>query len=233
MGSGVTDALAPAYFLAGLDADRQQANQTTDALVQFLALRQQPGGSWKTPVHRPPHDASDVTFTALAVRGLGVFAPKGRAQEIGGRIALARDWLLEAKAHETEEMAFRLLGLRWASANQTQIAEALDALLREQGSDGGWAQLPALESDAYATGLALFALHEGGKIAVDHQAFRRGVEYLLRTQIADGSWFVQTRSFPLQPFVGTRFPHRRSQFISVAATCWASMALSLARERAP
>ncbi len=62
---------------------------------------------------------------------------------------------------------------------------------------------------------------------------RRGVEYLVRTQIADGSWFVPTRSFPLQPFVGTRFPHGRSQFISVAATCWASMALALGRERLP
>jgi ankyrin repeat protein len=233
LGSGVTDELAPAYILAGLDAGSQQTNQITDALVQFLALRQQPDGSWKTPVNRPPHDASDFTFTALAVRGLGVFAPKGRAQEIGSRIALARVWLLKAKAQETEELAFRLLGLRWASANQTSIDLARDALLRQQRADGGWAQLPTLQSDAYATGLALFALHEGGRIAVDHPAFRRGVEYLLRMQIADGSWFVPTRSFPLQPFVGTRFPHGRSQFISVAATCWASMALSLGRERAP
>lgn len=127
-------------------------------------------------------------------------------------------------------MAFRLLGLCWASANPTQIDEARDALLREQRVDGGWAQLPTLQSDAYATGLALFALHEGGRIAVNHPAFRRGVDYLLRAQIVDGSWFVPTRSFPLQPDVGTRFPHGRSQFISVAATCWASMALSLSRE---
>jgi len=147
--SGVTDELAPAYILAGLDAGSQQTNDTTDALVQYLVLRQQPDGSWKTPVYRPPHDASDFTFTALAVRGLGVFAPKGRAQEIGVRIAQARAWLLEAEAQETEEMAFRLLGLRWASANQTQIDEARDALLRMQRTDGGWAQLPTLPSDAY------------------------------------------------------------------------------------
>lgn len=116
-------------------------------------------------------------------------------------------------------MAFRLLGLQWAVADEARIGEARDALLGEQRADGGWSQLPTLESDAYATGLALFALHQGGRIVASHQSFRRGIDYLLGTQFADGSWFVQTRSFPLQPFVGTRFPHGRSQFISLAATC--------------
>jgi hypothetical protein len=125
-------------------------------------------------------------------------------------------------------MAFRLLGLRWAGADASDTGAAAAALLRQQRGDGGWAQLPTLPTDAYATGLALFALHEGGALAVSDRAFRRGAEYLLRTQLADGSWFVQTRSFPLQPFVGTRFPHGRSQFSSLAGTCWASMALSLA-----
>jgi squalene cyclase len=233
LGSGVTDELAPAFILSGLDAEKQTPNGTTDALVHFLILRQHPDGSWKTPVYRPPSDASDVTITALAVRGLKRFAPKGRAQEIESRTAQARDWLLNADVSETEEMAFRLLGLRWTVATEIQIGEARDALLARQHADGGWAQLPTLQSDAYATGLALFALREGGKVAASRQAFRRGIDYLLRTQLADGSWFVQTRSFPLQPFVGTRFPHGRSQFISLAATCWSSIALALGRERGP
>jgi len=62
--------------------------------------------------------------------------------------------------------------------------------LREQRADGGWSQLPTLASDAYATGLALVALHQGGVLPVDHAAYRRGVEFLLRTQLEDGSWFV-------------------------------------------
>jgi hypothetical protein len=52
----------------------------------------------------------------------------------------------------------------------------------------------------------------------------------LKGQLADGSWFVQTRSFPLQSFVETRFPHGRSQFISMAATSWATMALARTAE---
>ena len=99
-------------------------------------------------------------------------------------------------------------------------------LLREQREDGGWAQLPTLASDAYATGLALYALHEGGKIGVDHPAYRRGVEFLLRTQFEDGSWYVASRCFPMVEYTKSGFPHGRSQFISAAATCWATMALT-------
>jgi hypothetical protein len=226
MGTSVSDELLPAYTLAGLAAQDQQANSTTDALVHFLVLRQRGDGLWRTPVYRPPHDVSDVTFTALAVLGLAQFAPKRRRAEIEGRIARAGAWLVEVEALETEDKAFRLLGLRWTGASRPHVDHAVAALLREQRADGGWSQLATHESDAYATGQVLWALHEGGGLAVSHAAYRRGMEFLLKSQLADGSWFVQTRSFPLQSFVGTRFPHGRSQFISTVATSWATMALA-------
>jgi len=226
-GGGVTDDLLPAYVLASLAAESQAPTATTDALVQFLVLRQRPDGSWRTPVNRPPQDASDFTFAALAVRGLRAFAPKGRAVEISSRIARARKWLVATTPAETEDEAFRLVGLRWTDADHGDIEDAIARLLREQRDDGGWAQRPTLKSDAYATGEVLYALHDGGAIPVDHPAFRRGIEFLLRTQLADGSWFVSTRSFPLQPYVETGFPHGSSQFISVAGTSWATIALTL------
>jgi ankyrin repeat protein len=229
-GTGVSDELLPAYTLAGLAAEGQNANSLTDALVHFLVLRQRRDGSWRTPVYRPPQDASDVTFTALAARGLARFAPPGRRKEIEGCVARARAWLVQADPPETEDKAFRLLGLRWTDAGPLPIEQAVAALLREQRADGGWPQLATLGSDAYATGQVLCALHEGGGLAVSHAAYRRGVEFLLNGQLADGSWFVQTRSFPLQSFVGTRFPHGRSQFISIAATSWATMALARTAE---
>jgi ankyrin repeat protein len=227
LGGGVTDELAPAYVLAALAAEEQKPNFTTDALVQFLVLQQRPDGSWRTPVYRPPQDASDLTFTALAARGLRLFAPKGRHQEMEGRFQSAREWLVRAQAQDTEDKTFRLLGLAWTHAEPRHIQQAVAALLHEQRGDGGWAQLPTLKSDAYATGQVLVALREGGGLAVDHEAYRRGVEFLLKTQRADGSWFVPTRSFPLQPHVETGFPHGRSQFISLAGTNWATMALLL------
>jgi hypothetical protein len=169
-------------------------------------------------------------FTALAVAGLKAYAPAGRSKEISARIARARAWMLEANAAETVDMVFKLLGLMWAdaaAAAAADIEKAAGILLRQQRQDGGWAQLPTLPSDAYATGQALYALYETGTIPVDGPAYRRGVEFLLRTQLPDGSWYVPTRCFPVLEFSNSGFPHGRSQFISAAATAWATMALTL------
>jgi hypothetical protein len=58
--------------------------------------------------------------------------------------------------------------------------------------------------------------------------YRRGTDFLLRTQAADGTWLVKTRSIWLQPYFESGFPYGRDQFISTAGTAWASMALSAA-----
>jgi ankyrin repeat protein len=225
-GGGVTDDLIPAYTLAGLAAEGQQPNPLTDALVHYLVLKQRTDGCWTSPVYRPPQDASEFTFTALAVHGLSVFAPKGRAREVADRIGRARAWLLQAVPEETEDKAFLLLGLKWANADRAAVQHAARRLLGEQRVDGGWGQLTTLPSDAYATGQALIALDEGAGLSAKALAYERGVHYLLQTQLADGSWFVPSRSFPLQPYFSTGFPHGRSQFISVSATSWATMALA-------
>jgi glycogen debranching enzyme len=54
------------------------------------------------------------------------------------------------------------------------------------------------------------------------------VQFLLNTQFADGSWFVRTRALPIQPHFESGFPFGRDQFISAAATNWATRALALA-----
>jgi hypothetical protein len=134
---------------------------------------------------------------------------------------------MAAYPSDTEDKAWRLLGLRWAAAGEQSIQEAVAVLLREQRDDGGWAQLPSLRSDAYATGLVLYALHAAGAVPVKRSAYQRGAAWLLRAQRDDGSWFVSSRSFPLIPYFNSGFPHGRAQFISEAATCWATIALTL------
>ena len=60
-----------------------------------------------------------------------------------------------------------------------------------------------------------------------------GVQYLLDTQLPDGSWFVATRSHQTQIFFESGFPHGASQFISAAATNWATQALMLSDRGRP
>lgn len=88
---------------------------------------------------------------------------------------------------------FRVLGLGWAGAKPAQLRQPVQELLAAQRDDGGWAPLPGLPSDAWSTGLTLFALHEVGRVDVRNDACRRGVDFLLRAQFAGGSWWVPSR----------------------------------------
>jgi squalene cyclase len=43
-------------------------------------------------------------------------------------------------------------------------------------------------------------LRQAGDLPVADRAYRRGIEYLLKTQLEDGSWYVRSRAVPLQPY---------------------------------
>jgi squalene cyclase len=222
--------LTASYTLVGLAADAQPPDPTTTAMVRFLAANQKPDGSWHSRANRPPMEYSDVTATALCLRALQLYSPKGWAEQTARQVARARAWLAALQPESTEESAFQLLGLRWADADEALIKEALKKLASRQRPDGGWAQLPTLESNAYGTGEALVALNQGGAMSPSDPVYKRGVEFLIKAQHPDGSWFVQTRSFPIQAYFESGFPYGKSQFISAAATSWATMALTLAIE---
>ena len=84
-----------------------------------------------------------------------------------------------------------------------------------------------MESSVYATGRALYALQVAG-VPAANTAYQRGVQYLLKAQQEDGSWFVQSRALAFQPYFDAGFPHGYNQWISAAATSWAVIALSYA-----
>jgi squalene cyclase len=220
---GDSDTVGP--VLVGLAAANHPPSADTDAQAHYLLSRQMPEGRWRIFAHRPPHESSDIQATAASVRALQVYAPKARREPYAKAIERSRTWLRQAQATTTEDRAFQLLGLRWAGEDQETLRKAAQILLGEQRADGGWAQIPTLASDAYATGEALVALREAGALAATDPAYRRGVEFLLSTQLEDGSWYVRSRSVPFQPYFESGFPHGHDQWISMAATNWAAMAL--------
>ena len=187
------------YMLGGLLDSGHGRDADTDAAASLLMKFQQDDGSWTYTTAREPMQSSDFTTTAMAARVLRAYAPeeqKGRADEA---IARARRWLLDNSPETTDDLAFRLLGLKWLGGEDDDIRGATAALRAVQREDGGWAQLPTSKSDAYATGMALFALNQGGGVAVTDPAYRRGVAFLLETQ--SGGRHV------VRPEVGPRLQH--------------------------
>jgi N-acyl-D-amino-acid deacylase len=211
------------YTLLGLAAEHYPASDVTEAMTRVIAAWQNEDGGFHTlPPVRPPLEASDVTATTLSLRALQLYGSHPEQQ-----VARARDWLRGVSPTTTEERAMQLLGLVWGGAPSKDISVSAAALRALQRADGGWAQLPALESDAYATGQALVALNAAGE-SLTSAPSQQGLDFLLRTQFPDGSWLVRTRSYPVQPPKDSGFPHGRHQWISAAGTSWAAMALGLA-----
>jgi ankyrin repeat protein len=218
------------YILLGLAAESYPADESTDAMARFLKRRQVSNGQWRILAHRPPIESSDIQVTAASMRSLQLYAPRLEKADYQHAIRRAAEWLVTATPRGTEDRAFQLLGLGWSAATTETIQKAGRALAAEQRPDGGWAQIPTLPSDAYATGQTLVALQQSGALTPADPVVQRGVRFLIQRQLADGSWFVKSRAIPLQPHFESGFPHGRDQFISAAATNWATMALSWAIE---
>ncbi|MFN0101467.1 MAG: ankyrin repeat domain-containing protein [Bryobacteraceae bacterium] len=211
--------------------NHQPADAYTDATVHYLKLMQTPEGYWSNPEgRRPPMNSGTFQATALAVYSLKTFTPPAGKADTAARLARAADWLEKADAATTQERAFHLLALHWSNAAPAAIANASRALAATQLPEGGWSQMPSMGADAYATGQALYALNVAGKMPVTAGHYQKGVDFLLNTQAADGSWHVKTRSIWVQPYFDSGFPYAHDQWISAAGTAWASMALSLTAE---
>lgn len=216
------------YALAGLGAEHYPPDAVTDAMANVISNEQLPDGSFRTIPARPPLESSTFTATALSLRALQLYGNGNRDNHPGPRITSALEWLRKATPRTTEDRVMQLLGMSWGKASPEELRDRGRRLLAEQTPSGGWAQLPGLESDAYATGQALVALNQSGQLSASDPAYQRGIAFLLRTQLADGSWLVYTRTFPVQPPKDSGFPHGKHQWISASGTSWAAMALSLA-----
>jgi hypothetical protein len=70
-------------------------------------------------------------------------------------------------------------------------------------------------------------LHDAGAVSTRDPAYQRGVAFLLRTQLGDGTWHVASRALAIQPLFDIGFPHGGDAWVSAAGTNWAVTALAL------
>jgi ankyrin repeat protein len=228
-GAAQGDPQIASYILIGLDAERHKADLNTDAVAMFVRNRQMPDGRWAFGTDsRPPLCADgDISGTVLALRALQLYAPNVDKPEYESAVRRAAVWLASAHPRTDDDRSWRLLGLAWANTDKGATQRALREMVAAQRADGGWSDLTTMVSTAYATGKTLFALHTAG-LPTSDPAYQRGVQFLLKTQMPDGSWFVRTRAAGLQPYFDNGFPYGVDQWISAAGTSWAAMALTAA-----
>jgi len=180
-------------LLLGRDAhDQRLTDGWPQVFAERLAADQQDDGSWKAggqlPAQKRPERETQEVTTMWAMVALQSYSAAD--DSLKPKLNKARSWLGDqTEGQSTEWWAVRLLMERGAG-NAAQADRIRAELLQRQRDDGGWGWLSADESDAFGTGVALYALaHDGFNF--DHAAIGRGRQFLVATQRADGSWAVK------------------------------------------
>jgi hypothetical protein len=224
----------PAYALIALHADHYAPDNTTEITVDYLTHQQQSDGSFAAEYGRPPQEGGEAHLAACCIRAIRLYAAPAKAAFVNQEVAKARHWFNNYHSDVQQEVVFQLLGLTWCDAPAEEKTAIASRLLQLQHPDGSWSQLTTMPGDAYAAGQALYALAESKTLKPGDEAYQKGLAWLLKTQDPTGAWIVQTRAYPIQPHFNTDFPpNDENQFISAAASNWATMALLDALPDAP
>lgn len=230
------------FGLWALQLDHRPSDKTTTSMVSYLLqiqgvsrLRDDKKGApppeardghWQASCRRAPMQASLIGDTVLVLMGLKNYAaPEQVAQADAARVK-AEQWLAKAPLRDQQDRLWRLWGLHHLGGGEALKSRTLAAIFAEQRDDGGWAETKERLSDAYSTGQTLFMLLKTGTPA-DHPAILRARDYLLKTQHADGSWLAESHvKNKAQPYFENGDPHGEHQFLSTAATAWATAGLA-------
>jgi squalene-hopene/tetraprenyl-beta-curcumene cyclase len=190
----------------------------------FVIGGQDKEGFWKAggqlPSQKRPLGETNQVSTMICILALATLDGSDAKATTSRDSALA--WLKKTPpngdkpAVSAEWYTMRLL-VEKKFGEPKQVEALCDQILAAQQADGGWGWLLADKSDAFGTGLALYALAEAG-VANSHPAVERAWKFLIETQTDAGSWIVN----------GTKTankdkPHAMSSFWG---STWALMGLS-------
>ena len=213
------------YVLLGLAAEHDPASVYTDIAVDVLINQFRPNGQLQAESSRVPFETGEMHLAAISIRAIQLYASAAKKNTVDSLVRLCRRMFEKTNTADQQELSFQLLGLEWTGGSPEQKIRVTKQLTNLQRSDGGWAQLSTMKTDAYATGESLFALAASG-LSPETDAYQKGLHYLLKNQDASGAWIVETRAYPIQPFFNAHFPpYDENQFISAAASNWATLAL--------
>jgi ankyrin repeat protein len=230
----IEPAVDDAYRMVAANAAGVKPNLGAAVYARLLISRQNAEGDWDGFHQRPPSSYSRMTMAALGLRAVQLYHHASQRAQADAVVSRASGFLENRTPRDTEERTYQLLGLRWAGAPRARLQSLARELKAAQRPDGGWNSVNGRESDAYSTAQALVALHDGGGVAIIDASYQRGIEFLLKSQAADGTWHVTSRLHPpaplSPPYFDAGYPNGHDQFLSMQGASWAVMALSYALE---
>jgi Prenyltransferase and squalene oxidase repeat len=204
---------------------KEGQKQSLKRIVEEIVKKQQPDGSWEyfATLRRPPINESQTTDAAWIILALagetGSDAPELQREALKKGIT----WLEAAKPSDLhQDKIMKVLLASRAGKPREPMQTTIDELLALQRADGGWSQtVPELKSDAFATGQTLYVLSLTGYTA-ERPEIKRGIDFLVATQLPDGSWPMISRSTP----DGSIGSSKLLTPITCAASSWATLGLT-------
>ena len=193
---GGLDTLTQLLLGRAHDADDEKSDAFAADMRDLIERWQQSDGSWRAagqlPAQNRPRAETNAVTTMWTIVALATLeqpeAPPDNA------IKQAMNFLTRVKpeAISNESLIGALLVERRFGRGD-RAGRLLKELLNRQNPDGGWAWRQGGDSDAFATGQALYALSESG-LSLDAAAIQRGRDLLIQSQTPDGSWSVPSRA---------------------------------------
>lgn len=181
---GNTDTMS--MLLLGLGGNRHEGEKWKRLFSKALLNNQKENGLWdacgQLPAQKRPLEETNRVSSMWAVLALL------RQGDDIQRVSLNSMVLQNKTAVSTECSVVRLLLSVYVAENLVQ--ESTKELLGRQHVDGGWGWISEEASDALATGLALYALRAAGSGDGLADALMAGDQFLIQTQLEDGSWRV-------------------------------------------
>ncbi len=180
--------------------------------VDYLVRSQAADGSIPFAANPdPPIVQGQIMLTGNALVAIKWAAAHSADPKYARAAEQALAWIAASEPDTTQDLVFKIVALNhYGNSEQKRAAWPLvEVLAAQQASDGGWKEIPAMEgSNPFATGQVLYAFKQAG-VSVRSEMFRRGVDYLLKTQVREptldhGSWkAIHTQSQHKSDFAQT------------------------------